>query len=301
MSNGVYGIKRGADVELSDMEVFLHYTPKLTDRVEKIVKLKTEEVILRNHNPNSTDTFEVFGGLYTLKLPVTYFNNKGFYTIMIKPIEIRTKITDTGVLSAQSNIRGLVFDTANIAPEFLNKFQNNNLVGYRVEYFNNNVSGERKISNLFRIITSNNKCEPVNQNLNNTSQKAIRYRFNDNSNLVFTTLTPNSPNSVKPNVNPFIGETNQDVILTNTFFDPIMIEIEMVDYLVEDLAIGLFGQQTKSLEDGIYTIYNFDSEIYKQYNLYEIKDKFNGKPLFEVRELKTDIDLDKGFENIIQI
>lgn len=302
MSNGVYGFKRGADVDLSDIEVFLHYTPSLTERVEKITKLNTSEVILKNHNPNSSDSFEIMGGFYTLKLPSTIFNNKGFYSVIIKPIEIRTKIVDTGVLSAQPNIRGLILDTSNIDPVFLNKFQNNNLVGYRIEYLDNSTSGgDRKLNNLFRIITSNNKAEPVNQNLNNTNQKAIRYRFNDNSSLIFLTLTPNSPNSVKPNVNPFIGESNQDIILTNTFFDPIMVEIELVDYDTNDLAIGLFGPQTKSLEDGIYTIYNFDYEIYKQYNLYEIKDRFDGKPLFEVKEIKNTIDFDKEFDNITEI
>ena len=149
MSNGVYGFKRGADVDLSDIEVFLHYTPSLTERVERITKLNTNEVILKNHNPNSNDSFEIMGGFYTLKLPSTIFNNKGFYSVIIKPIEIRTKIVDTGVLSAQPNIRGLILDTSNIDPVFLNKFQNNNLVGYRIEYLDNSTSGgDRKINNL---------------------------------------------------------------------------------------------------------------------------------------------------------
>jgi len=63
----------------------------------------------------------------------------------------------------------------------------------------------------------------------------------------------------------------------------------------------LFGNQTKSLEDGIYTIYNFNNDIYKQYDLYEIKDKFNGKPLFEVREQRTSIDFTKTFNSITTI
>lgn len=75
----------------------------------------------------------------------------------------------------------------------------------------------------------------------------------------------------------------------------------MVQHDIETLAFGLFGNQTKSLEDGIYTIYNFNNEIYKQYNLYEIKDKFTGKPLFEVREERTSIDFNKNFTNITTI
>jgi hypothetical protein len=78
-----------------------------------------------------------------------------------------------------------------------------------------------------------------------------------------------------------------------------MIEVEMVQHDVETLAFALFGNQTKSLEDGIYTIYNFSNEIYKQYNLYEIKDKFTGKPLFEIREEITSIDFNKTFHRTL--
>jgi hypothetical protein len=55
------------------------------------------------------------------------------------------------------------------------------------------------------------------------------------------------------------------------------------------------------LEDGIYTIYNFDNEIYKQFNLFEIKDRFTGKPLFEVREERDNIDFSKGFDDIANV
>lgn len=300
MATGTYGIVRPADVSLDDVEVFLHYTPSRNEIGDvNLTKLNPDEVLIKMTNPNNTNNVEIFGGMYTLKLPANLFGVKGFYTIMIKPIEIRTKIIDTGVLSALSNIKGLVFDSATIDSKFLSKFQNNGLIGYRVEYLNKSTDGsDVKIKNFFRIITSNNKAEPVNQNLTNTNQKAIRYRFNDNSTLVFATVTPSSNSNVKPNVTPYIGEPNQDVIITNTFFNPIMLEIEMVEHDIETIAYGLFGPQTKSLEDGIYTVYNFNNQIFKQYNLYEIKDQFTGKPLFEVKEERTNIDFTKGFENI---
>jgi hypothetical protein len=181
------------------------------------------------------------------------------------------------------------------------KFENNGLVGYRIEYLNPNSSANAKINNFFRVITSNNRAEPVNQNLTNSNQKAIRYRFNDNSTLTFCTVSPSSAANVKPNALPFIGQPNQQIILTNTFFNPIMLEVEMVQHDIETLAFALFGNQTKSLEDGIYTIYNFNNDIYKQYDLYEIKDKFSGKPLFEVREQRTSIDFTKTFTSITTI
>jgi len=300
MANGTYGTLRPADVSPSDVEIFMHYTPSRS-RVgdTTLTKLDSFEILQRVSNPNSTNTNEVFGGMYTLNLPATIFSAKGFYTLMIKPIEIRTRIVDCGVLSAFPNVKGLVFDLSEVDATFVSKFQNNNLIGYRVEYLS--PINNEKINNFFTVITSNNKAEPVNQNLTNTSQKAIRYRFNDNSSLSFATVTPNSVSNVKPNVLPFIGEPNQNVIITNTFFNPVMVEIEIVEHDFETIAYGLFGPQTKSLEDGIYTIYNFENQIYKQFNLFEIKDQFTGKPLFEVREPRTGIDFLKSFNTITNI
>jgi hypothetical protein len=304
MATGTFGTIRGADITPDDVEIFYHFTPS-RDKIgnSSLIKLNPNEVLLKIDNPNKTQSnvtgFEIFGGMYTLKLPVATFGSKGFYTIMIKPVEIRTKIVDCGVLSAFPDVKGVLFDIASIPSNFTNRFENNGLVGYRIEYLNTNTSAsDAKINNFFRIITSNNRAEPVNQNLTNSNQKAIRYRFNDNSTLTYCTVSPSSASNVKPNALPFIGQPNQEVIITNTFFNPIMIEIEMVQHDVETLAFALFGNQTKSLEDGIYTIYNFNNDIYKQYNLYEIKDKFTGKPLFEVREERTTIDFTKTFSNI---
>jgi hypothetical protein len=76
-----------------------------------------------------------------------------------------------------------------------------------------------------------------------------------------------------------------------------MLEIDMVEHDFDTLANGLFGNQTRSNDDGIYTIYNADNEIYKQYDLYEIKDQY-GKPLYEIREQRTNIDFSKDFNQI---
>lgn len=308
MATGTYGIVRPADISPDDVEIFYHFTPSRdTIGNTELKKLDPAQVLMKIDNPNKSQSnvtgFEVFGGMYTLKLPVNEFGVKGFYTIMIKPVEIRTTIVDVGVLSAYPDIKGLVFDMSNIPANFLSKFENDGLVGYRIEYLNPNIGGnsDAKLNNFFRVITSNNRAEPVNQNLTNSNQKAIRYRFNDNSTLTFCTVSPASASNVKPNALPFIGQPNQQVIITNTFFNPIMIEVEMVQHDVETIAFALFGNQTKSLEDGIYTIYNFNNQIYKQYNLYEIKDKFTGKPLFEVREERASIDFSKAFNNIATI
>jgi len=307
MATGVYGINRPADVLPEDCEIWVHYSPSRSQAGNPIItQLNPQQVLLQTDNPNKIQSnvtgFEVFGGLYTLKLPVAQFNTKGIYTIVIKPVEIRTRIVDCGVLAAFPDQKGLLFDTAAVSSTHVNKFENNNLIGYRIEYINTDTGvADAKLRNFFKVVTSNNRAEPVNQNLTNSSQKAIRYNFNDNSSLVFCTVSPSSASNVRPNVLPFIGQPNQQVIITNTFFNPLMIEIDMVEYDIETLAYGIFGNQSKSLEDGIYTIYNFNNDIYKQYNLFEIKDQFTGKPLFEVREERDNIDFTKDLDTITDV
>jgi len=304
MSTGAYGIVRGADIRPQDVEIFLHYTPSRTSIGDtELTKLNPNSVLIKTANPNNTsNTFEIFGGLYTLKLETNIIQAKGFYTIIIKPKEIRTTITACGVLAPFPDTKGIVFDLSTISPEHQEAFQNNNLVGYRVEYIQMNPTlDERKQQNFFTIITSNNFSVPTFNNNPNSITQSERYVFDDTSSLSFCTVTPASAPNVKPNALPDIGKIGQEVIITNTFFDPIMIEIEMVEHDIETLAYAMMANQTKSLEDGIYTIYNFNDEIYKQYNLYEIKEEFTGKPLFEVREERTNIDFTKQFNNIVNI
>ncbi len=171
------------------------------------------------------------------------------------------------------------------------------MVGFRVEYLNDNGS---KITNFYRIVTSSFYCEPVISDQVNTSQKAIRYRYVDNpTNLLFLTLSPSSSPTNKASAIPFIGQPNQNIIITNTFFNPITIDIQMAEHDIDTLAIALYGNQTKSMEDGIYTLYDTVGNIYKQYNLFEIRDNFN-ELLYEVRQDRNNnIDFSKNFTNII--
>lgn len=298
MATGVYGTIRPADVSPNDMEIYYHYSPsRATTGNVSLTKISNPNNIIKKvDDPNHPG--EIFGGMYTLTLPTSIFNLKGIYSLIIRPKQIRTKITDCGILSAFPDVKGVIFDTSTIDPTDINKFENGGLTGFRIEYITTDpTASEKKVQNVFRIITSNNKCEPVSENLTNTTQKSIRYRFNDNSTLVYCTVTPSSAPNVKPNALPFIGLPGQDVILTNTYFNPVMVEIEMVENDFDTLANGLFGNQTRSVADGIYTIYNTQNQIYKQYDLFEIKDEFD-KPLYEIREQRTNIDFTKDFNQI---
>jgi hypothetical protein len=232
MATGVYGIVRPADVNPSDVEITVFYAANRNSTNTRNFKLDSSNLI-QIDNPNKTGVgFEIFGGLYTLKLPLGDFSSKGIYTIVIKPVEIRTKIVDCGILSSSPDIKGIILDGSdpNVA-SFVDKFENNGLVGYRIEYLSPNTSAtDLKLRNFFRVVTSNNRAEPVNQNLTNTNQKSIRYRFNDNSTLVFCTVSPSSESNVTPNVFPFIGQPNQEIIITNTYFNPIVLEVEVVEH-----------------------------------------------------------------------
>ena len=297
MATGNYGTIRPADVSVDDVEIFYSFSPSRENVSDvELLPLDPAEVLQPANDPNNVS--EIFGGLYTLKLPTDIFGSKGYYNVIIRPKQIRTTIQDCAVLIDNQDVKGIVFNINDIDKDLQNRFENGNLVGYRVEYLKEETgTGQDKIQNLFRIITSNNRALPISQNQGN-SNASQAYTFNDNSTTVFCTVSPSSAPSVKPNATPFIGNPQQRVIITNTFFDPVMLEIEMVEFDDETLAYALFSNQTKSLEDGIYTIYNFGNQIYRQYNLYEVKDQFTGKPLYEVREQKFDIDPTKDFDDI---
>jgi len=301
VATGNYGTIRSADVSPDDVEIILNYTPS-RDQTDNFILTKLDaKSILRPYFHNSATggnaNVEILGGLYNLKLPADQFNKLGIYTLYIRPAEIRTKITDCGVLSSLPNVKGIVIDLNNVPSQYRNKFVNQGLIGFRVEYLN---SDGTKIPNFFRIITSSFYCEPVVQNLTNTSQKAIRYRYvESSSNLLFCTLSPSSSPTNKPNATPFIGQPDQNVVITNTFFNPITTEVEIVEHDISTLAIALYGNQTKSIDDGIYTIYDSANNIYKQYNLFEVRDQFN-ELLYEVRQDRNNnIDFSKSFNNIV--
>jgi hypothetical protein len=283
-----------------DVEIILNYTPSRDVTTNFVLtKLNAQDVLTPYFHSSTTGgnaDVEILGGLYNLKLPAEEFNKIGIYTLYIRPVEIRTTITDCGVLSSLPNVKGIIIDLNAVPQEYRNRFINQGLIGYRIEYLN---SDGTKIPNFYRVVTSAFYCEPVVTNLSNSSQKAIRYRYVDGgSDLIFCTVSPSSAPSNKANATPFIGQPNQNIVMTNTFFNPISVDVELAEHDIDTLAIALYGNQTKSMEDGIYTMYDSNLNIYKQYNLYEIRDEFNDL-LYEVRQDRdNNIDFSKNFNNI---
>lgn len=231
---------------------------------------------------------EIVDGMYTLQLPLSDFNKKGFYTVYIKPKEYAINITDVGCLSAYPDVRGIILDTNAISDEYeiiKNMARTNNgLVGFRIVFLDEN--GVRE--DYYRIVTSNNKCEPVIQAPNSSSDKTYTYRYDDSSSLTFLTVSPSSAPTFKSNATPYIGKPTQRILLVNTLFEPIQLDIEMVTHDADTISNMLEGSQLRDLDNGLVTTYNEKNEIYAQSEHYTLKENASGNPVYEVKKNKTD-------------
>ena len=149
-----------------------------------------------------------------------------------------------------------------------------------------------------RYVVISNKVVQVSENVGNTTQNAIRYRFDDSGTLLFLQLTPSSSSNVKPNALPFIGNPGQTILLSNTYFSPLVLEVELVENTLDTIANIVAGEQIKDVQKGILTYYDENRVITKQFNLYEIKDDTTNVPLYEVKEKRTNIDGSQNFEEV---
>ena len=287
-STGVYGTNIPSRVRTGDIDIYYAYhETRNSDSTESAVYTKLPPTILSDviYNGEDESTDNVLEGLYNLKLPLQYFNRKGFYTVYIKPREIPAVIADVSSLSSFPNVRGIVLDSSVIEDETLHDYvlTNNALVGYRVIFIND--AGDRE--NYFRLVTSNNRCEPIIQTSNDSSNKSYTYRYNDSSTLSFLTLTPSSAPSFKANAAPYIGKPTQRILLVNTLFEPVMLDIEMTEKDIETIATMLEGSQLRDLDNGLVTTFDDNNQIYAQSEHYTLKDSATGKPIYEVKKKKT--------------
>ena len=295
MSVGNYGTIRPADVKIEDITVYYTYAPNRETLATTVNTLLSTDVLSYNYLPDSeqiSGNENILEGLYDLKLPATIFNQLGIYTIYIKPLVVNTIINDCGVLSSLPTVRGIVLD-GNILPEALRA--NNALQGYRIEYIN---SDGTKLRNVSRYVVTSNKAIQIKDNVGNTSQKATRYRFDDSGTLLFLQVTPSSSSDVKPNITPFIGNPGQTILISNTFFSPLTIEVEMVENTIDTIANIVAGEQVKDVKKGILTYYDANRNITHQFDLYQIKDNTTDVPLYEVKEKRIDIDNTEDFNTV---
>ena len=265
MANGTYGIRKPANIYPQEAQVFYHYRPTRGSESADFTEFKEipSTDVLLNSTVSTANGSITLPGMYDLKLPLDKFGNKGIYTIYIKPREYTARILDVSTLAGSySNVRGIVIDPTSV--EGLNDTGAGSLVGYRVEYANVS-SGARE--NFYRIITSNNYCVPVSQRSDSTIGNGVKYRLNNGETgggLMFCTLTPSTSMSFMANQMPTIGSVNQQIYLINTKFNPVMLEIEMVEHDEDTISTMLEGAQIRDLDHGIITTFDKDGNIYHQ-------------------------------------
>ena len=291
MANGVYGtnIPTSISNDLIANYVDIVYSHSRTrnstdvegSKFEKLSSDNMKNVVLSKSETNDN----MVDGLYNLKLPTDIFGKKGFYTIYIKPKEIPVTIMDVSTLHDFPTVRGIVIDLKAIPTELKGDASvNNGLVGYRVIYRNND--GTR--SNELRIVTSNNKCEPVVNVSTTTNSKTYSYRYNENSTYTFITVTPSMPLSYKASSTPFIGKATQNIYLVNTLFEPICIELEMVENDIDTVTNILTGNQLRDLNNGLVTTFDKDNNILVQHEMSTLKSSETGTPQYEVKENRSE-------------
>jgi hypothetical protein len=305
MAIGTYGTVRPADVNINDIDMYYNYTPNRQSSNDAIFKLNSTDLLsyatLPTDDPNYIDYStpqagqNLLSGLFNLRLPATIFSQLGIYTIYIKPKMITVTMVDCGVLSSLPTVKGIVLDVNDLPDNFK---ANNGLQGCRIEYLN---SDGTKLRNVVRYVVTSNKVVPVSENVGNTTQKAIRYRFDDSGSLMFLQVTPSSSSDVKPNALPYIGIPGTVIQISNTYFNPLVIEVEMVENTLDTIANIVAGEQVKDIQKGILTYYDSDRVITKQFNLYEIKDDVTNVPLYEVKEKRTTIDESQNFDDVTTV
>lgn len=292
MANNTYGIvKQALFNPETDADIYYYYKPTRSSESASYTGFKKIDNVSQVLSNSQLETPTVgddkrIPGMYTLKLPVSIFGQAGIYTVYITPKEIECNILDVGALGAYPDIRGIVIDTSSIEQQYQSLFSNDNLTGYRVEYFDYDSETSNLVrQEYFRVITSNGRCQALSQNLTSSNTNSTGYAYNASGSLCFLTVTPSTAPSFKSNSNPFIGKPSQKIVIKNTKFDPVCLEIEVTDHDIETLSIMLEGEQIRNLENGRVTTYNFDGEIYKQFEYSTVKDNYTRK---EIAEAKLD-------------
>jgi len=289
MAVGTYGAVKLADVDFNDVDVLYSYSANRETLGD------TQFKPLFNSVTNNEFRKMLGGdGGYKLRLPANIFNKLGFYLLLIRPKVFQTEIVDCSFVITNNDQEIQISKKGIVIPKL--QFQSTgSLVGYQIEYFDDNGV---KIKNFHRIITSSDLVS-VNTNNNTTNASSTTYVLDPNGNQLFITLTPDEASLITSEISSDLGKAGQQILLSNTFFDPVMVEVEMVDQSVKTLSYALYGQSTRDLETGVYSIFDEEGNLYKQYNLLTRKKVFtNGN--IDIKEERSNIDRSQSFFNISQ-
>jgi hypothetical protein len=289
MAVGTYGSVKLADVDFNDVDVLYSYSPNR----ESLGDTQFQPIYNSVTNNEFRKMIGADGG-YKLRLPANVFNKLGFYLLLIRPKIYQVEIVDCSFVITNNDQELQISKKGIVIPKL--QFQNTGaLIGYQIEYFDDNGT---KIKNFHRIITSSDLVS-VNPNNNTTNASSTTYVLDPNGNQLFLTLTPDEVSLITNQLSPDLGKSGQQILISNTFFDPVMVEVEMVDQSIKTLSYALYGQSTRDLETGVYSIFDEEGNLYRQYNLLTRKKQFeNGN--IDIKEERTDIDTAQTFFNLSQ-
>jgi len=289
MAVGIYGNKKLADIDFNDVDIFYAYSPNRESLGD------TQFVPLFNSITNN-EFRKMLGadGGYKLRLPASTFNKLGFYLVLIKPKTFETTIADCSYVVTNTDQELQISKKGIVIPKL--QFQSTgSLIGYQMEYFDDNGV---KIKNFHRIITSSDAVS-LSSNSNSSNPSATSYFLDNNGTQLFLTLTPDEVSLITSEQKPDLGKGGQKVLVSNTFFDPIMMEVEMVDQNIKTLSYGIFGNAVRDFSNGVFSIFDENNNLYKQYNLLTRKSQFNQANL-DVKEERSSINLNQNFFNVSQ-
>jgi hypothetical protein len=289
MAVGFYGNVKLSDCDFNDVDIFYSFSPNRET-------LGDAQMIPLFDSITNNEFRKMLGvdGSYKLRLPAAIFNQLGNYLVLIRPKSFETNIVDCSyvVTSDQNEIQ--ISKKGRVIPKL--QFQSTgSLIGYQIEYFDDNGV---KIKNLHRIVTSSDLVS-VSSNSTNVNPSSVSYILDPTGNNLFLTLTPDEVSLITKEQKPDLGKAGQRIIISNTFFDPVMIEVEMVDQNIKTLSYGVFGNAVRDTGTGVFSIFDENNNLYKQYNLLTRKNQFSNA-ILDVKEERSNINLNQNFGNISQ-
>ncbi len=289
MSVGFYGNVKLADCDFNDVDIF--YAFSLNRET-----LGDAQMIPLFNSITNNEFRKMLGvdGSYKLRLPASIFNKLGYYTILIRPKSFETTIVDCSYVVSNNQNEIQISKKGIVIPKL--QFQSTgSLIGYQIEYFDENGV---KIKNLHRVVTTS-ELVSVSSNSSSINPSSISYVLDSTGSNLFLTLTPDEASLITKEQKLDLGRAGQKIIISNTFFDPIMIEIEMVDQNIKTLSYGIFGNVVRDTGTGTFSVFDEENNLYKQYNLLTRKSQFSNA-ILDVKEERTNINLNQNFDNISQ-
>lgn len=289
MSVGIFGNRRLANVDSNDVDILYAYSASRED----IGDVQFKPLFGSLTEAEFRKMLGADGG-YKLRLPASVFSKLGFYLIVIKPKSFKTEIVDCSFVITNNDTELQISKKGIVIPKL--QFQTSgSLIGYQIEYFDGNGT---KIKNFHRIVTSSDVVS-VSTNNNNSDSNSTSYVLNPNGNNLFLTLTPDEASLISSQQKADLGSAGQSILISNTFFDPTMIEVEMVDQTLKTISWLLGGNSVRNLQTGEYSVFDDDGNLYKQYLLLSQKNQFNNGEL-DVRKEQKDINLNQTFNDLSQ-